>query len=868
MSLAGTRIGPYDIIALLGAGGMGEVYRARDDRLNRDVAIKVLPASLVTEASRLARLRREAQVLASLNHPNIGSIYGFEESGDRHALVLELVEGPTLADRLATGAVPLSESLVIARQLCLALESAHDNGVVHRDLKPANIKIRPDGAVKVLDFGLAKAVERPAASNAASSPTATAPAMTGAGVVLGTAPYMSPEQATGATTDVRTDIWAFGAVFYEMLAGRPAFTGDSVTHIISAILRDEPDWSALPAGTPDRVRWVLRRCLTKDRAQRLCHIGDARWELEQPLSPPPAQPRGTRGWLGWSVAAGLAVVAAIGWLRAGPALPAAAHAVFTIAPPAGVALAPVGSLASSPEIAPDGSAVLYFTPDGLYFRRVDGLDPVRVVAAGAVTNAFFWSADSTSVIYPATNAQLIKVRLPDGAPEILASLPVGSRGGSWSDNGTILVGGGPLRRVSAGGEVNELSAPGLRQGVYMYPEFLPGSDELLFLFAPAGSDEREVYLARLRDGTLTDAVLLLKNETAVRYTPAAGGRVLFVRNDNLYSQRLNRATRSLEGDPELLVTGVASQPGGQIYRADFSVARTGAIAYRAGKAALADVSVFDRSGQRLGAVGRPAALHSLVLSPDETQLLAHGSERAWVLDVNHQGGFSLPASTTRWFGWSIDGLKLIGTENQRRIVERPINGPGDPREIATATAPFGNGQDVSPNGATVLTSLLGGAGIMAVDVAQTPAGQAPRRLTEAGQFAITPRFSPDGRWVVYEGGDRASSALYVQPYPGPGRRRQIASGGRYPEWRRDGREILFCSLRSDEVMSVAVTPKGSDLEFGAARPLFGGLRMPSGTTLVTRPLAVSRDGSRLYFPQEIDQPDAGVIRVSTGWPRR
>jgi hypothetical protein len=869
MNLAGTRLGPYDILALLGAGGMGEVYRARDARLNRDVAIKVLPATFLADRDRLARFKREAQVLASLNHPNIASIYGFEDSQERPALVLELVDGPTLAERLRAGPLPLGEALSIARQLCLALESAHESGVVHRDLKPANITVRPDGTVKVLDFGLAKALERPGASAAASSPTVTSPALTGVGVVVGTAAYMSPEQAKGAPADARSDIWAFGAVLYEMLTARPAFRGESVSEVLSAILRDEPDWKALPAATPDRVSWILRRCLTKDRSERLCHIGDARWELDHPLDAPPARARrDPKVWLGWGAAAVLAIVAATGWLRTRPNAPDTANVVLTIAPPAGTALAPVGSLASSPEIAPDGSGVLYFTPNGLYLRRLDSLDSIRVVEAGAVTNAFFWSADSTSVVYPATNAQLIRVRLPNGAPEVLAALPVGSRGGSWSDDGSILVGGGALRLVSAGGQVKELAAPGLRQGIYMYPEFLPGREDFLFLFAPAGNEEREVYLARLRDGVISDPVLLLKNETAVRYTPAAGGRVLFVRNDNLYSQRLNRTTRALEGEPELLRTGVASQPGAQIYRADFSVARTGAIAYRAGKAALADITVFDRSGQRVGSLGRPGSLQSLVIAPDGTQLLAYGSERASVLDVNHQTGVSLPHSTVRWFAWSVDSLKVIGAENQRRLVERPVTGPGDPREIGTSSLPFGLGQDVSPDGKTLLTSLLGGAGILAINLQRATAGQPPTRLTETGQFAIGPRFAPDGKWIVYEGGDRGSSALFVQPYPGPGRRRQIASGGRYPEWRRDGKEILFCSLRSDEIMSVPVTMSGGELQFGTPRPLFGGLRMPAGTTLMTRPLAISRDGSRIFFPQEVEQPASGVIHLSTQWSPR
>ena len=866
MTLAGTRLGPYDILALVGVGGMGEVYRARDARLNRDVAIKVLPSAFANDASRLARFGSEAQVLASLNHSNIAAIYGLEESGGVQALILEFVEGPTLADRIAEGPIPCSEAVPIAHQLSLALESAHERGIVHRDLKPANIKVRPDGTVKVLDFGLAKALEAPGVADPANSPTITSPHATAVGVLLGTAAYMSPEQARGERADPRSDIWAFGAVLYEMLTGRPAFRGSSVSELLASVLRDEPDWTALPADTPPRISWLLRRCLTKQRTQRLCHIGDARWELEQPLDPPAAAPPRSRSRIPWAVAALAAVLAAIGWLwpRQGTSVPA--NIAFTIGPPPGTALSGAGTLASAPEISPDGTSVLYYTANGVYLRRFDAVNATRVIAPGAVTNAFFWSADSTAVAYPSSDAQLIKVRLPDGAPEVIAPLPLGSRGGSWSDNGAILIGGGALRLVSAsGGEVKDLPVPGLPPGMLYYPEFLPGGEEFLFLFAPAEREEHEIYLARLRDGAVSDPVLLLKNETAVRYTPAAGGRVLFVRNDNLYSQRLNRRSRGLEGEAELLIAGVTSQPGSQIYRADFSVSRTGAVAHRAGTAALAEATAFDRSGKAVGTLGRPASLQALILSPDETQLLAAGSDRAWVLDVKQGGASPLPYSTVRWFGWSDDGASLLGAANQRRIVQRAVNGPADVRELGSYATPFGVPQDVSADGKTILTMLFGGNGILVVEAGS---GGSSRQLTETGQFAAGARFSPDGQWMVYEGGDRTSGALYVQPVQRPGRRTQIASRGRYAEWRRDGKEIVFWSLPSASLMSVSVTAGRDGLQFADPQPLFAGLRLAPGTTLNSRPLAVSKDGSRVFFAQAVEQPNANVIHIATTWPGR
>jgi serine/threonine protein kinase len=303
----GTRLGPYEVLTLIGSGGMGEVYRAKDTKLGRDVALKILPAAFTTDAERLARFRREAQVLASLNHPHIGAIYGVDEANGQQFLVLELADGESLDRRIARGALPVDESLAIAKQIAEALEAAHERGIIHRDLKPANIAVTKDGRVKVLDFGLAKATEASGVSiDLANSPTITSPAMmTGVGVIVGTAAYMSPEQAKGRPADTRSDVWAFGCVLFEMLTGTRAFSGDSVTEILAAVLRSEPEWAALPAATPPAVRRLLRRCVQKDRTRRLQNAGDVRLEIEEAPGEPVLAPRESR--LAWIVAAVLAL---------------------------------------------------------------------------------------------------------------------------------------------------------------------------------------------------------------------------------------------------------------------------------------------------------------------------------------------------------------------------------------------------------------------------------------------------------------------------------------------------------------------------------------------------------------------------------
>ena len=846
----GDKLGPYEILKSIGAGSMGKVYRARDPRMGREVAIKV------SDERFSDRFSREVHAVAALNHPNICHLY---DVGPDY-LVMELVEGPTLARRIKQGALPLDEALKIARQIGDALEAAHDKGIVHRDLKPGNVILKPDGSVKVLDFGLAQVEPRTTSGGEQeleSSPTISV-AATQAGVILGTAAYMAPEQARGEPVDKRADIWSFGVVFYEMLAGQRTYDGKTVSDVLAAVLIKEPDLSKVPP----EVRKLLRHCLQKDPKKRLRDIGDFELLLagREPTHPPM---RGGRwfGFIGWSVAAVLLVAAAIGWLRATAPVTEPAGLALTIVPPPGLQLAPVGGLYAVPEISPDGSAVLYAANNGLYVRRLDSFNATLVPGSEMYSNEPFWSADSSSVFYPALSAGgLIKVRVPDGAPEMVMQIPGITRGGSSNSNGMILVAGDSLYLRSAPGSKTEtLEVPGLSKGGILYPEFLPAGDTLLFLWMPNDGTGGEIYLASFKAGKVVDPVRLLKNDTAARYTPAGNGRILFVRNDNLYSQKLDLGQRKLVGDSHLVEEHVGSGPGMSVDLADFSVSRSGVLAWRPGAAALSQVTAFDRKGTVIGTSGPPGPVGSLRLSPDETRLLAWG-DHSWLLDVGQPGRLDLEAGI-RWMFWSPDGTKLLGKDHQGKIVERSVTGSSEVRELGDGRQ--GLAQDLSSNGKQLL-SMSSGIIFQGLD---GPAEQRMPKVVVAGtggEHVFSPAFSPDGHWIVYavQSGDRKSGGIFVQPFPGPGLRRQIASTVRaMVQWRRDGKEILYHSQGG--VYSVAVDTVGGELRFGAPVLLFSGVRVPAGFNASNRPLAASRDGSHIFWAQAAEQPDSNVIQIRT-----
>jgi serine/threonine protein kinase len=454
----GTRIGCYEITGTLGAGGMGEVYRATDTNLKRAVAIKVLPESVAADRERLARFQREAEVLASLNHPNIAAIYGLERSNGMNALVMELVEGPTLADRIAQGPIPVDEALAIAKQIAEALEAAHEQGIIHRDLKPANIKLRPDGTVKVLDFGLAKALEPMAAAgmNATASPTITSPAMTGVGVLLGTAAYMSPEQARGKAVDKRSDIWAFGCVLYETFTGQRAFGGEDVTETLAAVLRGEPDWRLLPADTPAAVRRLLRRCLQKDARERLHDISDARIEMqdaqaEATILPIPVVTSRPRQRVVWAVAAVAVIIAALlasaAYFRRAPV--EVPRVRFTIGPPEN------GLFSRSTDflqISPDGSRLVFVATDSsgksqLWIRALDAVDVQPLPGTDGATQPF-WSADGRFLAFYA-DSSLKKIAASGGPAQTLTRGFPQMGGGTWSPDGVGRFAKGPSRPRSS-----------------------------------------------------------------------------------------------------------------------------------------------------------------------------------------------------------------------------------------------------------------------------------------------------------------------------------------------------------------------------------------------------------------------------------
>ena len=761
-------------------------------------------------------------------------------------------------------------------------------------MKPANIKVRADGTVKVLDFGLAKATEGSGSplrvpGALSQSPTITTPAMTEAGMILGTAAYMSPEQAAGTPVDRRADIWAYGVVLWEMLSGQRLFSGDTVVHTLADVLRRSIEFDRLDVPAP--IKTLLRRCLDRDAKTRLRDIGEARVAIAKYLVDPPSGtevPRRARpiyGWVAWAAAAVLALIAVVGWLRPRPAATGitAADVTLTIAPTAG-SFTPVGDLLATPEISPDGAAVIFYrgiawagSAERVQIRRLSTVTP-ETVHTGGFRNAGFWSPDSRSFVF-SDGTNLKKMRVPDGAPEIIANGVATIVGGSWSDNGTLLVAGlvngaGGLFVVPAAGGIPKRVAGSL-PNLLRWPQFLPGSEDFLVVAATATIEESEIYLATLRDGRAVDPVLLMKNATAVRYTPAGGGRILFVRNDNLYAQTLNRTARTLDGGPELIQQRVASSPS--FYAAHFSVSRTGVLAWRPGTAGLSQVTIFDREGKEIGIAGSPTVVQRLRLAPDETRLLVGFDATGWLLEPGRPGRQQLEQGTQDAL-WSPDGSKLLATstvsENHTRIVERSVAGQGTVRELAKPSGTW-RLEDISPDGKTLLLSR-GPLDTTVFSLSLDDVQKEPKSLLQTGETISHAHFSPDGHWIMYtasaagseRGGINTGGGTYVQPYPGPGLRKQVTSRGNYPIWRKDGKEIVYLDdyHGRNHIWSVPVAVSGGEVRAGTPAALFPA-RLPATTFGDLNFLAVSRDGSRFYIPQAVEQPDSDLIHVRMGWAK-
>jgi Tol biopolymer transport system component len=868
---SGARLGPYEITAPLGAGGMGDVYKARDTRLGRQVALKTLPVSFAVDPERLARFRREAQVLASLNHPHIAQIYGVEEAAGVHAIVMELVDGEDLAVRLARGPLPLEEALPIAQQTAAALEAAHDNNIVHRDLKPANIKLKPDGSVKVLDFGLAKALDPPSSTSAdaMNSPTLTAGA-TGLGVLLGTAAYMAPEQARGRAVDKRADIWAFGCVLYEMLTGRPAFAGDDVSDVLASVLAREPGLDALPAEVPPAIRRLLERCLRKNAHERLRDIGDARIELEEALGGAdgsPAAPAARRSVPARAVgimSATLIALAAAVWMVAGRRAPAAApEARVEISTPPATALT-----AASVAISPDGRRMAFVgSVDGqslrLWVRELLSGD-ARSLAGTDGARHPFWSPDGRSVGFFADNT-LKKIEIDSGSVQPLAYVYRGT-GGAWNRDGVILFSslGDPISRVSSeGGEPRELQGT-FQQGSNFSPHFLPDGRRFLY-YVRGTSDARGIYAGQL-DGNLEVRRMIEADEDGVAIT---SGYVFFIRQRTLLAQRFDPVR--LEPSAEPATVAACPCPG-------LSASDNGSIAYRLPSAAVERrFTWFDRSGTVLGTLHDSGVVSLPSLLKDDQRLVgyrgnpADGNVDLWLIDIGRGGNsnrLTLDPADDVAPVWSPTGDRIVFSSNRKRAHDIYMKQPSvtAPEELLLANAEEKSATDWSQDGSHVLFDSRGTrrrSDIWALPMAgqRTPFAVARTEFEE--QRA---QFSPDGKWVAYQSNESGRHEIYVQSFPIPGTKRSVSrNGGVQVRWARHGRELYYVGL-DGQLMAVPfrVTPNSQEPELGMPEPLF---TPPLGGTVqiadFRQQYVVAGDGR--FLIATATEPTTTPIRLILNW---
>ena len=857
-ALTGRRVGNYDVGPLVGAGGMGEVYRARDASLNRDVAIKVLLPAVANDQERLARFNREAQVLASLNHQNIAHIHGLELSESGPFLVLEFVEGPTLADRIALGPIPIEEALGIARQIADALEAAHERGVIHRDLKPANVKVSDEGAVKVLDFGLAKAIDQGSgigdqgSGERANSPTITTPAMTQAGLILGTAAYMSPEQAKGRVVDKRSDVWAFGCVLYEMLAGKRAFDGEDVTDTIAAVVRADPDWSALPADTPPAIRLLLKRCLEKDRRARISDIGVARFLMNETLDSSPAQTtaapvRAPRRRMAAALVTGLvfgaAVVAAVWWSSSRSRLPATQPIRFVVTPPAAQPLLLQGNDRDI-VVAPDSSFVIYRSGDTaqmrpqLMIRSLNDIEPRLLPGTGGARNPFL-SPDGRWVGF-FVGSELRKVSTAGGSSVPIATLPGAARGGSWGDDDFIVFAttdGAGLQRVSAsGGEARSLTTLDIsKRETHVYPHVLPGSKSVLFTtyngsdFLSARVDAVEVVTGKRKT--------VLEGGADPHY--ASGYLVYATANASTDTQSRFRASlRAVRFDAsrvEVLgdsVTVVEPLTMGTAGAANYSVSGRGDLVFVPAGAGTAgsqqrNLVWVDRKGLETAIPAPPRSYALGRIAPDGTRILLDIRDQTndvWIWDISRQTLTPLnrdPAGdmSPQW------------TPNGKRVVWASTRSGGNPNLYWQAADGTGtadrltNNQrnqfptSISPDGNIVV--LFGAVGvatdIFSVDLREPD--RVPTPLVATAAFDFGGEISPNGKWLAYHTNESGEPQVLVRPFPNvqDGRWTISNNGGTRAAWARSGRELFY--LDKDgflTVVAVQETPQGS---FSAGVPV-------------------------------------------------
>jgi len=855
-----SKLGPYEVLAPLGAGGMGEVYRAKDSRLDREVAIKVLPEAFARDPERMARFQREAKVLASLNHPNIAGIYGFEEAEGNRFLVMELVEGATLADRLREGALSVEDGMGIGRQIAEALEAAHERGIIHRDLKPANVKITPEGAVKVLDFGLAKAMaeEDRSQSMVANSPTITAD-FTRPGVVLGTAAYMSPEQARGRPLDRRTDIWSFGVVLYECLAGQKPFEGETATDLVAKILEREPDWSALSDGTPSNVRMLLQRCMQKDRKQRLRDIGEAWVVLDGALAgdfsvagiaPVRALPtwRRTVPWLVCAI-----LVAALGalWFSTRPATQPVMR--FTVTIPESQALNAIPGMMM--DVSPDGTKIVFVGRNEsgrqLFLRSIHQLDATPLANTDDAFGPFF-SPDGEWIAF-AQKGKLRKISVL-GGPATTICEAADLRGGSWGLDGTILFSPNPRSGIwrvpAAGGEPVKLTDAGSGEATptHRWPHVLPDGKTALFTSTDRNSDYTLAKIVALSLGTLEQKIVV-EGGTFARYVPT--GHIVFGRSGTLMAVPFDAKKLEVTGAAIPILEGVLGAPTFGSVQYVFS--QTGTFLYVSGSAGgEEELPIWiDREGKESPISQHKRDYFDIRLAPDGTRLAAAIMDGPnldlWILEIERDmfTRLTFEEAVDQNPRWSPDGKWIVFASNRGKsnlnLFRQLADGTGEAERLTTSDNPQFP-MSFSPDGSNLLfvegsPKTLADIMYLRLDAAE----RKPEVFLATPFMERAPAVSPDGKWIAYASNESGEFEIYVRPFLRPGAKVKVSAGrGGFPRWSPDGKEIFY----RDEGKIMAASVSVQDDTFSAKNPqrLFEVKR-----DAYSGPLDVAADGNRLLF---------------------
>ena len=857
MALApGTRLGAYEIVAPIGSGGMGEVYRARDSRLNRDVAIKVLPADVAADHDRLARFEREAQVLASLNHSNIANIYGVDDSSGTPALVMELVEGPTLADRIAKGPIPLDEALPIAKQIAEALEAAHEQGIIHRDLKPANIKVRPDGTVKVLDFGLAKAFD-PVASGVGSatiSPTITTPAMTQIGLILGTAAYMSPEQAKGRPADKRSDVWAFGCVLYEMLTGARAFQGEDVSDTLAAVLRSEPDWTPLNRVAPPRVVTALRRCLRRDAAKRYQHIGDVRLDLEdlggEIISGRPSVSRRRSLLMIMALMVGVAFGSSAAWVVKPSTLPTLVRFAVSVPPTMPLRVSPGVAVVLSP----DGNTLVYTAASAdarLIKRRIDSNEFESIRGSELGSAAPFFSPDNRWIAF-SVQGQLRKIPVEGGVATTICDISAAVRG-TWGDDDSIIFSDkGRLFRVAAsGGEPRQLFDDRSVPEGMSEPHFIARSRAVLVQVGGGGRIEA-VELPSLRRHELAEGSM-------PQIVPT--GDLVFHRNGRLWTAKLDQTRWAITGSPVQLGIGVRVLAGVPL----FSISQSGSLAYFADTSNAESSMVWlDRAGRAVPAIQERAAFEAVRLSPDGKRVAVNiqstRTNDLWVYELDRGTRLRLTTSgNSRRPVWSPDGTRILfnsDVDGDTDLYVISVNGGKPERLLRRPGAQFPDAW--APDGKSIVFNE-GGA---TRDLWMLPIGSPsePKPIVQTTFSERGAAISPDGHWMAFTSDESGRDEIYVTPYPNGGIKVPVSrNGGRQPAWSRNGTELFFRERNDLMAVSVQLSP----LHVGSPQKLFDFNDQLYLDNANVMNYDVAADGR--FLAVKVDETHSDEIQVVVNW---